>query len=40
MKTVKDLGHCYERLVKEFIVNITNDCSEGSEEFRKVRVRY
>ncbi|KAK2368095.1 hypothetical protein QL285_081323 [Trifolium repens] len=39
MKTVKDLGNCYEKLVKEFIVNITTDCSEGSEELRKVRVR-
>ncbi|KAK2356929.1 hypothetical protein QL285_094246 [Trifolium repens] len=39
MKTVKDLGNCYEMLVKEFIVNITSACSEGSEEFRKVRVR-
>jgi hypothetical protein len=36
MKTVKDLGDCYEMLVKEFIVNITSACSE---EFRKVRVR-
>jgi hypothetical protein len=39
IKTVKDLGDCYEMLVKEFIVNITSACSEGSEEFRKVRVR-
>ncbi|KAK2382168.1 hypothetical protein QL285_069716 [Trifolium repens] len=39
MKTVKDLGNCYEMLVNEFIVNITSACSEGSEEFRKVRVR-
>ncbi|KAK2397820.1 hypothetical protein QL285_059358 [Trifolium repens] len=39
MKTVKDLGDCYEMLVKEFNVNITSACSEGSEEFRKVRVR-
>jgi hypothetical protein len=39
MKTVKDLGDCYEMLVKEFIVNITSACSEGSEEYRKVRVR-
>ncbi|KAK2354968.1 hypothetical protein QL285_092426 [Trifolium repens] len=39
MKTVKDLGDCYEMLVKEFIVNITSACSEGSEEFRKVRVK-
>ncbi|KAK2369594.1 hypothetical protein QL285_082716 [Trifolium repens] len=39
MKTVKNLGNCYEMLVKEFIVNITSACSEGSEEFIKVRVR-
>ncbi|KAK2402321.1 hypothetical protein QL285_051853 [Trifolium repens] len=39
MKTVKDLGDCYEMLVKKFIVNITSACSEGSEKFRKVRVR-
>jgi hypothetical protein len=26
-------------LVKEFIVNITSACSEGSEEYRKVRIR-
>jgi hypothetical protein len=39
LKTVKDLGKFYEMLVKEFIVNITSACSEGSEEFRKVRVR-
>ncbi|KAK2389857.1 hypothetical protein QL285_063419 [Trifolium repens] len=39
MKTVKNLGNCYKMLVKEFIVNITSACSEGSKEFRKVRVR-
>ncbi|KAK2402584.1 hypothetical protein QL285_052087 [Trifolium repens] len=39
MKTVKDLGDCYEILVKEFVVNITSACSEGSEEFRKVRIK-
>ncbi|KAK2374760.1 hypothetical protein QL285_075700 [Trifolium repens] len=39
MKTVMNLGNCYEMLVKEFIVHITSACSEGSEEFRKVRVR-
>ncbi|KAK2402066.1 hypothetical protein QL285_051616 [Trifolium repens] len=33
MKTVKDLGNCYEMLVKEFIVNNTSACSEGNEEF-------
>ncbi|KAK2423786.1 hypothetical protein QL285_034215 [Trifolium repens] len=39
MKTMKNLGNCYEMLVKELIVNIISACSEGSEEFRKVRVR-
>ncbi|MCI28940.1 envelope-like protein, partial [Trifolium medium] len=39
MKTVTNIESCYERLVKEFIVNISEDCSEGSEEFRKVYVR-
>ncbi|KAK2397005.1 hypothetical protein P8452_18147 [Trifolium repens] len=39
MKTMKNLGNCYEMLVKEFIVNITSACSEGSGEFGKVRVR-
>ncbi|MCI28069.1 envelope-like protein, partial [Trifolium medium] len=27
LKTVKDLGSCYERLVKEFLVNIGEDCN-------------
>jgi uncharacterized protein YaaR (DUF327 family) len=39
MKTVKNLGKRYEKLVKEFIVNIIDECSEGSEEFNKVYVR-
>jgi hypothetical protein len=39
MGTVTNIGDCYERLVKVFIVNITEDCSEGNEEARKVYVR-
>ncbi|MCI36563.1 envelope-like protein [Trifolium medium] len=39
MKTITKIGRCYEKLVREFIVNITNDCREGSDEHRKVYVR-
>jgi hypothetical protein len=39
MRTVTNLGDYYKRLVKEFIVNISEDCSEGDEEARKVYVR-
>ncbi|MCI17807.1 envelope-like protein, partial [Trifolium medium] len=40
IKTVKDLGSCYERLVKEFLVNISEDCNDPmSPEYRKVYVR-
>jgi hypothetical protein len=39
MKTMTNLGQCYEKFVKEFIVNITEDCSEGSEEFGQVYMR-
>jgi hypothetical protein len=39
MKTVTNLGKCYEILVKEFIVNITDVYNEGSNEFRNVYVR-
>ncbi|MCI44588.1 envelope-like protein, partial [Trifolium medium] len=40
LKTVKDLGSCYERLVKEFLVNIGEDCNDPeSPEYRKVYVR-
>jgi ribosomal protein S10 len=38
MKTLTNSGRCHEKLVKEYIVNITNDCSEGSEKFRNVDV--
>jgi hypothetical protein len=39
MKTVTKLGKCHETLIKEFIVNITRDCSEGRQELRHVYVR-
>lgn len=40
MKIVLDTGPCYEKLVKKFIVNFSNECNiEGSREFRKVFVK-
>ncbi|MCI07478.1 envelope-like protein, partial [Trifolium medium] len=40
MKTVSNLGHCYEKLVKKFVVNIPEDCDNpDSEDFMKVFVR-
>ncbi|XP_058733485.1 uncharacterized protein LOC131605106 [Vicia villosa] len=40
MKIVVHLPKCYERLVKEFIVNLFEECVDGkSKEFRKVYVR-
>ncbi|XP_050889543.1 uncharacterized protein LOC127094809 [Lathyrus oleraceus] len=40
MKTVTQLSKCYETLVKEFIVNVSDECADGkSREFRKVYVR-
>jgi hypothetical protein len=39
MKTVINIGKCYEKLVREFIVNIIDECSEGNGEFRRVFVR-
>ncbi|KAK2434723.1 hypothetical protein QL285_019846 [Trifolium repens] len=40
MKTVSGLGKCYEKLVKEFIVNIGEDCDNRlSKEFHQVYVR-
>jgi hypothetical protein len=39
-KTVCGLGDCYERLVKEFLVNLSSECDNKlSPEFRKVFVR-
>ena len=38
-KSVGGFGECYEKLVKEFIVNIPKDCvSPMSKEFKKVFV--
>ncbi|CAI8584802.1 unnamed protein product [Vicia faba] len=40
MKIVSDIGPCYEKLIMEFIVNISLECNEeGNEEFKKVYVR-
>jgi hypothetical protein len=40
IKTVCNLGDCYEKLVSEFIVNIPEDCDNPlSKEFQKVYVR-
>ncbi|XP_057415249.1 uncharacterized protein LOC130710081 [Lotus japonicus] len=40
MKTVKGIGRCYEKLVREFIVNISSDYDDaGSAEFHKVFFR-
>src|ERR1051325_3624090 len=40
LKTVTKLSKCYETLVKEFIVNIREDCDDKkSQEFQKVFVR-
>ena len=40
MKTVCNLGDCYEKLVKELLVNIPEDCDNPlSREYQKVYVR-
>ncbi|KAK2415376.1 hypothetical protein QL285_037861 [Trifolium repens] len=40
MKTVTGIGECYEKLVKEFLVNIHEDCDNPlSKEHHKVYVR-
>jgi hypothetical protein len=40
MKTIYGLGNCYEKLVKEFLVNIPEDCDNPlSKEYQKVFVR-
>ncbi|XP_050889998.1 uncharacterized protein LOC127095336 [Lathyrus oleraceus] len=40
MKTVTQFSKCYEMLVKEFIVNLSEEYADGkSKEFRKVYVR-
>jgi hypothetical protein len=28
MKTITNIGRCYEKLVREFIVNISKECTE------------
>ncbi|XP_057432382.1 uncharacterized protein LOC130725146 [Lotus japonicus] len=40
LKTVTEIGGCYDKLVREFIVNITTNCTvSGHPDFRKVFVR-
>ncbi|XP_058732716.1 uncharacterized protein LOC131604282 [Vicia villosa] len=40
MKTVTHFSKCYEMLVKEFIVNLSEDCADKkSKDFRKVYVK-
>ncbi|XP_057452188.1 uncharacterized protein LOC130744009 [Lotus japonicus] len=40
LKTVTEIGRCYDKLVKEFIVNVTTNCTvSGHPDFRKVFVR-
>ncbi|XP_057452843.1 uncharacterized protein LOC130744698 [Lotus japonicus] len=40
LKTVTEIGGCYDKLVREFIVNVTTNCTvSGHPEFRKVFVR-
>ncbi|XP_057426164.1 uncharacterized protein LOC130719562 [Lotus japonicus] len=40
MKTVQDLGRCFDKLVRDFIVNIPADCEDASSaEYRKMFVR-
>ncbi|KAK2395948.1 hypothetical protein QL285_057636 [Trifolium repens] len=40
MKTVMEVGRCYEKLVREFITNLTEECTEeGSDDYHKVQLR-
>ncbi|KAK2397885.1 hypothetical protein QL285_059413 [Trifolium repens] len=40
MKTVLGVGKCYERLVREFMVNLIEECAEeGSDNYHKVLLR-
>ena len=40
MKTVVKFTKCYENMVKEFIVNLSNECADGrSADFESVYVR-
>lgn len=37
MKIVSDIGPCYEKLINEFIVNLSSDCNvEGIHEYSKL----
>lgn len=39
VKMVTDIGPCHEKLVKEFIMNLSLDCNiEGSQDYRKVYI--
>lgn len=39
MRTDFDIGHFYDKVVKEFIVNISTECNvEGNKEYKKVYV--
>ncbi|MCI48268.1 envelope-like protein, partial [Trifolium medium] len=40
MKTVSELGNYYDKLVREFLVNIADNCDDPqSPEYRQVYVR-
>ena len=40
LKTVCNIGKCYEKLVREFLVNVSGDCDNPlSQEYHKVYVR-
>jgi hypothetical protein len=40
MKTVMGVGRFYEKLVREFITNLTKECiEEGSDDYHKVQLR-
>ena len=40
LKTICNLGNCYEKLVKEFLVNISEECDNSlSQEYQKVYVK-
>ncbi|XP_057443912.1 uncharacterized protein LOC130736077 [Lotus japonicus] len=40
LKNVTEIGSCYDKLVREFIVNVTTNCTvSGHPDFRKVFVR-
>jgi hypothetical protein len=40
MKTVLGVGKCHERLVREFVVNLSEECAEeGSDDYHKVHMR-